>query len=127
AYKISGGANGGMLIAKWIIGIVGFGLAIFGTATAAPFLLGLLVLVTVFTLVIDALYQASAIIDEGGPCAVIFSQFYLAFSVTLIALGTIFGLPALSSESRVVRFVLSLVGSMYGSSELFKSVSRGCK
>ena len=124
AYKIGGGANGGAVAG---IGIVSTILAISGASTVAPFLLGLWIFVSISALLINALYEAILIVDEGGPCAVTLSKVYLAIATTLVALSTIFGLPSVSKDSGVAKFVLKLMGSMYGSSKLFKSVTNGCQ
>jgi hypothetical protein len=81
AYKITGGANGGALevgltIAKWLIGITGVGLAIFGVSTVGASVMALWIATILLVTLIDALIQASLIIDQGGACAVIFSNHF---------------------------------------------------
>jgi hypothetical protein len=43
-----------------------------------------------------------------------------------IAIGTIFGIPGIGA-SKISKLTISLMASMYGASELFKSAAGGCK
>ncbi len=126
AYKISGGANGGMLIAKGLL--TGLGIAMFfagpaAIAAVAPILLLLLTIVTIFVAAYSVILNAIDILDTGGKCAVQLADLYFWIFMPLnIIAGFI------PSSAAAQKFVYTLIGIMYGS-DLAKGVaaSGACK
>jgi hypothetical protein len=126
AYKISGGANGGVMIAKGLL--TGLGIAMFfagpaAIAAIAPFLLLLLMIVTIFVAAYSTLLNASDILDTGGKCAVQLADLYFWI---FLPLSIIAGF--IPSSAAAPKFVYTLIAIMYGS-DLAKGVaaSGACK
>ncbi|MFZ1319048.1 MAG: hypothetical protein WAQ56_07030, partial [Candidatus Nitrotoga sp.] len=109
AYKISGGANGAVLIASTV------SMILFFTGAASAIVLLWMILTVVIAITV-AIIDANIILDTGGKCSEAIASLSLKIGLTFALLGLV--IPSKTTQG----FALKLLAIMYGG-DLFKGVA----